>query len=79
MLKIERNPPTVRVLYEGKEVWTGRTDANPPQFLRYPDGHLNKAIRIDRSSDAEILHAVELKLLAARGKNLPQHVTSIVF
>jgi hypothetical protein len=63
MLKIERNPPTIRVLQGAKELWTGRTDANPPEYIRYPDGHSSKAIRIDQSTDAEILHAVELKLL----------------
>ena len=60
MFTVDRRLSVVRALNgQAQEVWIGRMGADPPEFIRYQDGHMNMAIPVDRSSDADIIHAIE--------------------
>jgi hypothetical protein len=43
----------------GREVWNGRTDANPSQDIRYSEDGNKKTISISQSTDEELLQALE--------------------
>ena len=59
--RVERNGPRVRIVDDetGREVWNGRTDSSPPQDIRYSEAGIKKILTVDRSTDAELLQALE--------------------
>ena len=62
MLKrVERNGPRIRIVDDetNREVWNGRTDSTPPQDIRYSDNGIRKTLSVGRSTDAELLEALE--------------------
>jgi hypothetical protein len=58
---VERNGPRVRIIDDEthRELWNGRTDSNPPEYIRYSEDGNKKAQRVDRSTDAELVQALE--------------------
>jgi hypothetical protein len=62
MLKrIERNGTRIRIVDDetNREVWNGRTDSTPPQDIRYSENGIRKTLNVGRSTDAELLEALE--------------------
>jgi hypothetical protein len=62
MLKrVERNGTRIRILDDetNREVWNGRTDSIPPQEIRYSENGIRKTLSVGRSTDAELLEALE--------------------
>lgn len=49
---------------DGRVLWSGRTDALPPEHLVYPDDGKTVARRVDRCTDAELIYAVGQMLQA---------------
>ena len=62
--KVERNGTRIRIIDDatGREVWNGRTDSNPPEYIRYSEDGIKKTIMVDQSTDAELIHALECLL-----------------
>jgi hypothetical protein len=58
---VERNGTRVRIVDDetGRELWNGRTDSNPPEHIRYSEDGIKKNQRVDRSTDAELVQALE--------------------
>jgi len=59
MIAIERKPPNVRALRDNVEVWHGRTDAVPRQYICYTEGKTKMATPIDRATDEQLVYALE--------------------
>lgn len=59
--KVERNGTRIRIVDDetGREVWNGRTDSNPPEDMRYSEDGIKKTLSVGRSTDAELLQALE--------------------
>jgi len=58
---VERNGPRIRILEEetGRELWNGRANSEPPEYIRYWEEGQRKSRRVDGSTDAELLQALE--------------------
>ena len=58
---VERNGPRIRIFEEGttRELWNGRVDSEPPEYIQYWEEGQRKAQRVDRSTDAELVQALE--------------------
>jgi|GEM_PF-5889388 len=62
--KVDRNGTRIRIVDDetGREIWNGRTDANPPQDVRYSEDGDKKTISVAQSTDEELLQALECLL-----------------
>ena len=58
MLTVEHNGPVVRVLEGDHELYTARVDAIPPENIVYVEDGIVMIRRVDRSSDADLIHAI---------------------
>jgi hypothetical protein len=58
---VERNGPRIRILEEetGRELWNGRANSEPPEYIHYWEEGQRKSLRVDRSTDAELVQALE--------------------
>jgi hypothetical protein len=62
---VKREGPSVSVVDEyGRILWSGRTGMLPPECIVYTDDGQTVAMPVDRSTDAELIHAVEQRLRA---------------
>lgn len=62
---VKREGPCVSVVEEGGRIlWSGRTDMLPPEYIVYTDDGRTVAMPVDRSTDAELIHAIEQRLRA---------------
>jgi hypothetical protein len=69
---VERAGPCVSVVGEdGRIMWIGRTDMLPPEHTVYTDDGKTVAMPVDRSTDAELIHAVEQRLRAHQHSQSP--------
>jgi hypothetical protein len=60
LMVVRREGPRVSVTAEDDRIlWSGRTDALPPEHIVYPDDGKTVAKRVDRCTDTELIHAVE--------------------
>jgi hypothetical protein len=59
--KVERNGTLVRIVNDenGRELWNGRTDSNPPEYIRYSEDGVKKTQRVAGSTDEELIQALE--------------------
>jgi hypothetical protein len=59
--KVERNGTRIRIVDDetGREVWNGRTDTDPSEDIRYSEAGIKKTLSVCRSTDAELLQALE--------------------
>jgi len=58
---VERNGTRIRIVdvETGREMWNGRTDSIPPQDIRYSEGGIKKILSVARSTDEQLLQALE--------------------
>jgi hypothetical protein len=58
---VERNGTRVRIVdgTTGRELWNGRTDSTPPEYIRYSDDGIKKTQRVAGSTDEELIQALE--------------------
>jgi hypothetical protein len=69
---VEREGPCISVVDEdGRILWSGRTGMLPPECVVYTDDDRTVAMPVDRSTDAELIHAVEQRLRAHQHSQLP--------
>jgi hypothetical protein len=58
---VERVGTRIRIIDDetNRQLWNGRTDVNPPEYMCYSEQGVKKALRVDQSSDAQLLEALE--------------------
>jgi hypothetical protein len=58
---VERNGTRVRIVDDtnGRELWNGRTDSNPPEYIRYSEDGIKNNLRVSGSTDEELIRALE--------------------
>jgi hypothetical protein len=59
--RVERNGTHVRIFNDdnGRELWNGRTDSNPAEYIRYSEDGVKKVLRVAGSTDEELIQALE--------------------
>jgi hypothetical protein len=57
-MHVNREGPRISVIEDGNVLWSGRTDAVPPEHIEYREDGVNYARPVAKSTDTELIHAV---------------------
>jgi len=55
---VKREGPCVSVVEDGRILWSGRTDALPPEYIEYSEDGVNYAWPVARCPDSRLIQAV---------------------